>query len=144
LFCAVDQAAAEVAGVLRLMREAHAALGLRVSSYQLSLRGSGGKYAGDDAAWAQAERLLREALDAAGVECVAAPGEAAFYGPQLDVQVADPAGRESTLSTVQVDLHQPARFDLSYATASGDRARPVMVHRSLVGSMERLFAYLLE
>ena len=143
-FCAGEQVGAEVADVLRLMREAHAALGLRVSSYQLSLRGDGGKYAGDDAAWEQAERLLREALDAAGVRYAEVAGEAAFYGPKIDVQVMDPAGREFTMSTIQVDFYQPAQFGLSYLDASGRRARPVLVHRSLVGSMERLFAHLLE
>jgi len=109
-----------------------------------SLRGSGGKYAGDDDAWARAEQLLRQALDDAGVPYAAARGEAAFYGPKIDVQITDPAGRESTLSTIQIDFHQPERFGLSCIDASGARARPVMVHRSLVGSLERLFATLLE
>jgi threonyl-tRNA synthetase len=143
-FCAPGQVGDEVADVLRLMHHAHAALGMRVSSYRLSLRGDGGKYAGNDDMWEQAERLLRAALDASGVRYEEVPGEAAFYGPKIDVQIADPAGRESTLSTVQVDFHQPAQFDLSYADAAGAKVRPVMVHRSLVGSMERLFAHLIE
>ncbi|GIE48683.1 threonine--tRNA ligase [Amorphoplanes nipponensis] len=144
IFCPVDQIGREVAAVLRLMRRAHAALGLRVSSYQLSLRGPGAGYAGADAAWEQAEGLLREALDAAEVPYAAVAGEAAFYGPKIDVQLADPAGREWTVSTIQIDFHQPARFGLSYTDASGAAAEPVMLHRSLVGSMERLFAALLE
>ncbi|GGQ59442.1 threonine--tRNA ligase [Couchioplanes azureus] len=144
VFCSVSQAGAEVAAALRLMGVAHTALGLRVSSYRLSLRGGDGRYAGGDEAWHAAERVLRGALDAAGVPYAEAPGEAAFYGPKIDVQVADAAGRESTLSTVQLDFHQPARFGLSYADAAGGRARPVMVHRSLVGSFERLFAHLVE
>ena len=143
-FCAPDQVGAEVAEVLRLMGAAHAALGLRPSSYQLSLRGPGGKYGGDDAAWSAAADLLRAALDEAGLPYAEAAGEAAFYGPKIDVQVADPAGRESTIATIQVDFLQPERFDLSYIDASGAKARPVMVHRSLVGSMERLFAHLIE
>jgi threonyl-tRNA synthetase len=144
VFCAVEQLGREVAGVLALMREVHAALGLRVSSYQLSLRGPGGKYVGDDGDWADAERLLGAALDDAGVPYAAVAGEAAFYGPKIDVQIADPAGRESTLSTIQIDFHQPAQFDLAYTGPSGGRVRPVMLHRSLVGSMERLFAHLIE
>jgi threonyl-tRNA synthetase len=144
IFCAPAQVGAEVAGALALVRQAHAALGLRAASFRLSLRGDGGKYAGDDARWAEAERLLRGALDAAGVAYQAVPGEAAFYGPKIDVQIADPAGRESTLSTIQVDFHQPERFGLSYADDSGGRSRPVLVHRSLVGSLERLFAHLIE
>jgi len=144
VFCAASQVEAEVAEVLRLMRQAHAALGVRVSSYQLSLRGEGKKYGGDAAGWASSERVLRSALASAGIDFVAAPGEAAFYGPKIDVQVADSAGREWTLATVQIDHHQPAAFELEYTESSGDRSRPVMVHRSLVGSMERLFAHLIE
>jgi threonyl-tRNA synthetase len=144
LFCALDQLGDEVAAVLRLMRLAHAALGVRVSNVQLSLRGASGKYAGDEEGWSRSEKILREALDAAGQPYEDAPGEAAFYGPKIDVQVKDPAGRESTLATVQLDFHQPAAFDLSYLDASGGRSRPVMVHRSLAGSMERLFAHLIE
>jgi threonyl-tRNA synthetase len=141
-FCALDEVGAEVADVLRLMREAHAALGMSVSSYQLSLRGAGGKYAGDDAMWARAEAVLRDAL--AELPHSAVPGEAAFYGPKIDIQIADPAGRESTLATIQVDFHQPVQFGLSYVDSSGAHVRPVMVHRSVVGSMERLFAHLIE
>ncbi|MCY1140389.1 threonine--tRNA ligase [Actinoplanes sp. Pm04-4] len=136
IFSPESQAAAEVAEVLRLMREAHRALGIEPSSYQLSLGGSNKRD------WPEAERLLREALD--GIDYVEAPGEAAFYGPKIDVQIADPAGREWTLATIQVDHHQPAAFDLEYANAEGGRSRPVMIHRSLVGSMERLFAHLIE
>ena len=143
-FCALAQVGEEVADVLRLMGEAHAALGLRASSYQLSLRGDSGKYAGDELSWKKAEQLLRDALDAAGVDYAEVPGEAAFYGPKIDVQIVDPAGRESTLSTIQVDFYQPAQFDLSYLDAAGQKARPVLVHRSLAGSMERLFAHLIE
>ncbi|MCM4076725.1 threonine--tRNA ligase [Paractinoplanes hotanensis] len=142
IFCAESQAGAEVAEVLRLMREAHRALGIKASSYQLSLRGEGQKYGGSDQSWQKAERLLREALD--GLEFVEAPGEAAFYGPKIDVQMADPAGREWTLATIQIDYHQPEAFGLEYADASGGRSRPVMIHRSLAGSMERLFAHLIE
>ncbi|MDM4722461.1 threonine--tRNA ligase [Micromonospora sp. WMMA1363] len=142
IFCALEQVGAEVAEILRLIREAHAALGVRPSGVRLSLRGPGEKYAGDDAQWARAEDLLRAGLD--GVGYVEAPGEAAFYGPKIDIQVVDAAGRESTLSTVQLDFDKPERFDLSYTGSGGVRRRPVMVHRSLVGSMERLFAYLIE
>jgi threonyl-tRNA synthetase len=144
LFCAADQAGDEVAGVLRLMREAQAALGMGEVRYQLSLRGPGGKYGGDDASWARAEELLRGALFQEHISYADAHGEAAFYGPKIDVQVADPAGREWTMATVQIDFHQPERFGLEYADPSGGRSRPVMVHRSLAGSMERLFGHLIE
>ncbi|MEQ4301149.1 threonine--tRNA ligase [Plantactinospora sp. B6F1] len=141
-FCAPEQVGAEVVEVLDLIRAAHAALGVRPAGFRLSLRGPGGKYVGDDEEWQRAEDLLRAAL--VGLPYVEAPGEAAFYGPKIDIQVRDVAGRESTLSTIQLDFDKPARFDLCYTDARGRRARPVMVHRSLVGSMERLFAYLIE
>ncbi|MEU4242055.1 threonine--tRNA ligase [Actinoplanes sp. NPDC026619] len=141
-FCALDQVGDEVAAVLRLMRVSHAALGFEPAAFRLSLRGDGGKYAGDDAMWARAESLLRGAL--AGVDYNEAPGEAAFYGPKIDVQIEDSAGREWTLATIQIDFHQPAAFDLSFVAADGGRERPVMVHQSLIGSMERLFGHLIE
>ncbi len=83
-------------------------------------------------------------LDASGVEYEAVEGEAAFYGPKIDVQITDPAGRESTLSTVQIDFHQPERFGLRHIGPDGARHRPVMVHRSVIGSVERAVAHLLE
>ncbi|MFC0507989.1 threonine--tRNA ligase [Micromonospora costi] len=141
-FCALEQVGEEVAEILRLIREAHAALGVRPAGYRLSLRGPEQRYVGDDAQWARAEELLRAALT--GMAYVEAPGDAAFYGPKIDIQIVDAAGRESTLSTVQLDFDKPERFDLSYTDRDGSRRRPVMVHRSLVGSMERLFAYLIE
>jgi threonyl-tRNA synthetase len=144
IFCSLDQVGAEVADVLRLMGVAHKALGLRPSSFRLSLRGDSGKYAGNDDMWEQASALLRSALDDSGVSYEEAPGEAAFYGPKIDIQVEDAAGREWSLSTIQVDFHMPAQFGLSYVGPSGERERPVMVHRSLAGSMERLFGYLIE
>jgi threonyl-tRNA synthetase len=144
ILCAEDQAGAEVAGVLALMRQVHAALGMGPVSCRLSLRGPGKKYGGDDDSWARAESLLRGALAESGVEYAAVPGEAAFYGPKIDIQVADPSGREWTLATVQIDYHQPEQFELEFVNASGGRERPVMVHRSLAGSMERLFGHLIE
>lgn len=143
-FCALDRVSAEVGEVLALIRKAHAAIGIQSAGFRLSRRGDSNEYAGSPELWLQAEDMLRVALDAAGVDYVEAPGEAAFYGPKIDVQVIDPVERESTISTIQLDFHQPAQFDLSYADASGGRSRPVMIHRSLVGSMERLFAYLIE
>jgi len=142
IFCAPGQVGAEVAAAVALIERAHRALGVRVAGWRLSLRGEGGKYVGSDDQWRRAEEHLRTAL--VGRDFVEAPGEAAFYGPKIDIQLRDPAGRESTLSTIQVDFHQPAQFDLSYTDPSGGRSRPVMLHRSLVGSMERLFAHLIE
>ena len=144
IFCAPDQVGAEVVSVLALVRRAHAALGFAADRFRLSLRGPDRAYAGDEANWARAEGLLRDALRAEGIEFDEEPGEAAFYAPKIDIQIRDAAGREFTLSTIQVDFHQPAQFGLSYVDSGGERRRPVMVHRSVVGSFERLFAHLIE
>ncbi|TDC74022.1 threonine--tRNA ligase [Streptomyces hainanensis] len=144
IFCTLDQVADEAEAALAMIRRAYAALGLTVARYRLSLAGGGGKYAGAPEMWRRAEALLREVLDRAGVRYEAVEGEAAFYGPKIDVQVVDGAGREATLSTVQVDFHQPERFDLGYVGPDGARHRPVMVHRSIVGSVERAVAQLIE
>ncbi|MFL9656579.1 threonine--tRNA ligase [Streptomyces sp. PB17] len=142
VFCAPDQAADEARAALGLIRRAHADLGIRASRYRLSLPGPGGKYVADPELWRRATALLREALD--GLPYEAVEGEAAFYGPKIDVQIEDAAGRESTLSTVQIDFHQPERFGLRYIGPDGTGHRPVMVHRSVIGSVERAVAHLIE
>jgi threonyl-tRNA synthetase len=144
IFCTVDQVHAEASAALAMIRSAYADLGIRVARYRLSLGGASGKYVADPELWARASAALRAVLDASGVAYEAEEGEAAFYGPKIDVQVVDHAGREFTLSTVQVDFYQPARFGLSYVGADGARHQPVMVHRSIVGSIERAVAHLIE
>ncbi|MEU2353555.1 threonine--tRNA ligase [Streptomyces misionensis] len=144
VFCTLDQAVAESRAALELIARAYADLGIRAVRHRLSLPGAGGKYVADPALWRRATALLRQVLDSSGVAYEEAAGEAAFYGPKIDVQIADPAGRESTLSTVQIDFHQPARFGLRYTGADGARHRPVMVHRSVIGSVERAVAHLVE
>jgi threonyl-tRNA synthetase len=144
IFCTLDQAVDEARAALELIARAYADLGIRAVRHRLSLPGEGGKYVADPELWRRATALLRQVLDESGVEYEEAEGEAAFYGPKIDVQIADPAGRESTLSTVQIDFHQPARFDLHYIGADGAKHRPVMVHRSIIGSVERAVAHLIE
>lgn len=144
VFCALGQVAAEARAALELIGRAYRALGIVPARYRLSLPGPGGKYVAAPELWRRSVALLTEVLRDAGLPYEEAPGEAAFYGPKIDVQVADAAGRESTLSTVQVDFHQPERFDLHYIGADGARHRPVMVHRSIVGSVERAVAHLVE
>ncbi|MBP2050739.1 threonyl-tRNA synthetase [Streptomyces griseochromogenes] len=144
VFCTLDQAVGEARAALELIGRAYADLGIEAVRHRLSLPGEGGKYVADPELWQRATALLKEVLAESGVEYEEAPGEAAFYGPKIDVQIADPAGRESTLSTVQIDFHQPARFDLHYIGADGARHRPVMVHRSIIGSVERAVAHLIE
>jgi threonyl-tRNA synthetase len=144
IFCTLDQAVEEAGAALALIRRAYADLGIRAARHRLSLPGEGGRYVAGPELWRRATGLLREVLDASGVAYEAVEGEAAFYGPKIDVQVVDGAGRESTLSTVQIDFHQPERFDLHYTGPDGARHRPVMVHRSIIGSVERAVAHLME
>ncbi|CAM5498078.1 threonine--tRNA ligase [Streptomyces violaceorubidus] len=142
IFCTPDQAADEARAALRLIGRAHVDLGIRAARYRLSLPGPGGKYVAAPELWRRATALLRDALD--GLPYDAVEGEAAFYGPKIDVQIEDAAGRESTLSTVQIDFHQPERFGLRYIGPDGTGHRPVMVHRSVIGSVERAVAHLIE
>lgn len=144
VFCRPDQVVAEVVLALDAIRAAYAILGIEIDHHRLSVRGEHGAYAGTDEDWRLAEAELESALREAGVAFRRAPGEAAFYGPKIDVQVRDAGGREETLSTVQIDRVMPERFELSYVSPAGVRARPVMVHRGLLSSMERLVALLIE
>jgi threonyl-tRNA synthetase len=117
-----------------------------VSYLRLSGRDGSGKWLGAPEQWAAAEEALRAVLTrlAGGLDWRAEAGEAAFYGPKIDVQVLDARGHEETLATVQLDFNQPERFDLTYVAASGERERVVMIHRGTVGAMERMVAFLLE
>ncbi|MDH6680266.1 threonyl-tRNA synthetase [Rhodococcus sp. LBL1] len=144
VFCTPEQVADEASAALTLIRRAHAALGIEASRYRLSLPGPGGKYVDDPQMWRRSAAVLTEVLDASGLPYDAVAGEAAFYGPKIDVQIADAAGRESTLSTVQVDFHQPKQFGLHYVGPDGAKHRPVMIHRSIIGSLERVVAHLVE
>jgi threonyl-tRNA synthetase len=144
IFCTPDQVAAEAAGALELIRQAYRALGFEPARYRLSLAGRDGKYVGGRDMWDRAAGLLEQVLVSAGVPFEAEEGEAAFYGPKIDVQVADSAEREASLSTVQVDFYLPERFGLEYVGAGGARHRPVIVHRSIIGSAERAVAHLID
>jgi threonyl-tRNA synthetase len=127
-----------------MIREAYRALGIEPARHRLSLAGASDKYVGRREMWDRAAAVLREVLDDAGLPYQAEEGEAAFYGPKIDVQVADSSEREASLSTVQVDFYQPERFGLEYIGADGGRHRPVMVHRSVIGGLERLLAHLID
>jgi threonyl-tRNA synthetase len=148
VFCRPDQTAAEVGRALAAALHAQEVLGLPVDHVRLSRRDRGDGYLGSAEQWVQAEADLRQAalplLAARGVRLVEAEGEAAFYGPKLDLQTRDGRGREESIATVQLDFNQPERFDLAYDAPDGSRARVVMIHRGTVGSMERVVAALLE
>lgn len=150
VFCRPEQVAEEAARGLRSALRAQRVLGLPVDYVRLSRRGEGPAYLGSAEQWLPAEQAVRDAArDVLGEEdsrldLVEAPGEAAFYGPKLDLQVRDPRGHEETIATVQLDFSQPERFDLRYDAPDGSRQRVVMIHRGTVGSMERVAAALLE
>lgn len=148
VFCRPDQVAHEAALGLRSALAAQAALGLPVDHVRLSLRDGSAGWLGSEEQWAAASADLRAAaglvLAEHDLELVDGPGEAAFYGPKLDLQVHDGRGHEETIATVQLDFNQPERLDLSYVGADGEKHRPVMIHRGAVGSMERVVAALLE
>jgi threonyl-tRNA synthetase len=144
IFCTTDQAAAEALAALRMIGQAYQALGIKPVRYRLSLPGPGAKYVDDPRLWQRSADMLTQVLAAAGLPYETGEGEAAFYGPKIDVQVADGADRETTLSTVQIDLYGPERFGLQYVGADGGKHRPVTVHRSIVGSMERAVGHLIE
>lgn len=149
VFCRPDQAVEEVARALRSALHVFEVLGLPVDHVRLSRRGEDAAYLGSGEQWRDAEQALQEAaaqvdLARRGLELRDAEGEAAFYGPKLDVQWRDPRGHEESVATVQLDFTQPERFDLTYDAADGSRRRVVMVHRGTVGAMERVVAALLE
>ncbi len=144
IFCTPDQVKAEACAALAMIAQAYLAMGIKPARYRLSLAGAGDKYVGKREMWDRAAAVLADALDSAGVPYEAEEGEAAFYGPKIDVQVADSSEREASLSTVQVDFYQPERFGLEYIGADGGRHRPVMVHRSVIGGLERLLAHLID
>jgi threonyl-tRNA synthetase len=144
IFCTLDQAAAEAAAALAMIRQAHQALGIDPSRYRLSLASASAKYVGSPQMWDRATAMLRDVLAGCGIGYDTEEGEAAFYGPKIDVQVADSSEREASIATVQIDFYQPERFALEYTGPDGARHRPVMVHRSVIGSAERAVAHLLD
>jgi threonyl-tRNA synthetase len=146
IFCSPDQIKEEFSGVMKLVEQAYRDLGITQYSYRLSLRdpANKAKYVDNDEMWNLGERVLREALDALGLPYRESIGDAAFYGPKLDIQLADVMGHEETYSTVQVDFHLPSQFALEYNGADGNRHRPVMIHRAIISTMERMVSYLIE
>ncbi len=146
IFCLPEQIKQEFSEVMRLVEAVYKDLGITQYRYRLSLRDKADKekYVDNDAMWELGEGMLRDAMNALGLPYVEAKGEAAFYGPKLDIQLADVMGHEETYSTVQVDFHLPSQFDLHYVAADGKEHRPVMIHRAIVSTMERMISYLIE
>ena len=138
-----EQVKGEIKTQLEFVFDTLRAYGLNDFYLELSTRDPE-KSVGTEEQWAEAEQTLREVGEESGLELVADPGGAAFYGPKISVQARDAIGRTWQLSTVQLDFNQPELFELEYAAADGTRKQPVMIHRALLGSVERFFAILLE
>ena len=142
IFCREDQIAQEVNGFIDMLVESYAVFGFEDTRYVLSLRPE--KRVGSDEQWDKAESALKAVLEERDLNHEEALGEGAFYGPKIDMFVPDALGREWQLGTVQVDFNQPERFDLEYVNEEGSRERPVMIHRAMLGSMERFLGVLIE
>jgi threonyl-tRNA synthetase len=146
IFCLPEQIQAEAVGVLRLIQRVYRNFGFKDYWYRLSLRDPKDKvnFVDNDAMWETAESYLHQALKDVAVPYKEALGEAAYYGPKIDVQLNDVLGHSETLSTVQLDFYLPERFELEYVDKDGQYKRPVMVHRGVISTMERMMAFLIE
>lgn len=146
IFCTPDQIADEIKNVTKLILDVYKDFGFENYSFRLSLRDPANKekYFGHDELWEKSESELREVLKEMGVPFYEAEGEAAFYGPKIDVQVKSAIGHDVTLSTIQLDYQLPERFELEYISNDGSKQRPVVIHRAILGSLDRFIAFLLE
>ncbi len=143
IYCTREQAADEIASLLDFVLSVLRAFGFEEFTFNLSTKDPN-KYVGSDEGWDEATASLRAALERHGLEYSVKEGDAAFYGPKIDIDVRDAIGRTWQLSTIQYDFNHPERFDLTYVGADNNRHRPIMLHRALMGSIERFFGVLLE
>ncbi len=146
LFCTEDTLEAELGGCLDIAQTMYDTYGFPDYKVELSCRDSENteKYLGDDAIWELSETTLAKVLDDRGIPYKRIEGEAAFYGPKIDIKVVDAIGRTWQLTTIQLDFTQPDRFDLTYVGTDNQPHRPIMIHRALLGSLERFFGILIE
>jgi threonyl-tRNA synthetase len=143
IYCTQEQLADEVARLLDFVLSVLRAFGFDEFTFNLSTRDPE-KSVGTDEIWETATIALRDALDSHGLEYAIKEGDAAFYGPKIDIDVRDAIGRSWQLSTIQADFQLPERFNLEYVGADNSRHRPIMLHRALMGSIERFFGVLVE
>jgi threonyl-tRNA synthetase len=144
IFCTEEQLEDEVVKVLRFIKDIYSKFGFDKIYMKLATRKESEFRIGSDEIWDKAEGALKHALDANGIEYEIAEGDAAFYGPKIDNYLKDSMGRVWQCGTVQLDMNLPERFDLSYIGEDGEKHRPIMLHRALLGSIERFFGVLLE
>lgn len=145
-FVALDQVQEEFKKILRLIMDVYADFNISDYTFRLSYRDpkNTAKYFDDDEMWNRSQTMLKGAMDDLGLDYYEAEGEAAFYGPKLDIQTKTALGNDETMSTIQLDFMLPERFELTYVGKDGQEHRPVMIHRGIVGTMERFIAYLTE
>ena len=145
-FVALDQIREEFAKVLKLIMDVYKDFDITDYYFRLSYRDpkNTDKYYANDEMWETSQSMLKAAMDDLGLDYVEAEGEAAFYGPKLDIQTKTALGNDETMSTIQLDFMLPERFGLTYVGKDGEEHRPVMIHRGIVGTMERFIAYLTE
>ena len=146
LFVTPDQIKQEFKNVVDLILSVYKDFGFENYSFRLSLRDKNNKekYFDDDEMWENAESQLREILTETGLDFYEAEGEAAFYGPKLDVQIKTALGHDVTVSTCQLDFLLPQRFELEYIGEDGEKHRPVVIHRAILGTFDRFLAFLVE
>lgn len=144
IFCTEEQLEEEVVKVLRFIKDIYGKFGFDKISMKLATRKESEFRIGSDEIWDKAEGALKHALDANGIEYEIAEGDAAFYGPKIDNYLKDSMGRVWQCGTVQLDMNLPERFDLSYIGEDGEKHRPIMLHRAMLGSIERFMGILLE
>ncbi|MCF0115865.1 MAG: threonine--tRNA ligase, partial [Erysipelotrichaceae bacterium] len=146
LFVTPEQIGSEFKAVVSLILDVYRDFGIKNYKFRLSLRDKEDKekYFDDDEMWDTAENKLREVLNELGVEYFEAKGEAAFYGPKLDVEVKPAIGPEITLSTCQLDFLLPRRFELTYVDSKGEKQTPVVLHRAIFGTFDRFTAFIIE
>lgn len=143
LFCAPEQMPDEIRRVLRFCLSMLNDFGFKDYKIYVSTKPKD-KYVGDDSMWAAATKALKEAVIAEGLDCDVDEGGGAFYGPKIDIKIKDALNREWQCSTIQFDFNEPERFDMTYVASDGSKKRPYMIHRALLGSIERFFGILIE
>ena len=142
IFCTEDQIQSEVAKLLELVQSVYADFGFESIIYRLARRPE--KRVGSDAVWDKAEMALQQAMLDQGIEWVDAPGEGAFYGPKIECSLSDCLGRIWQCGTIQVDFSMPDRLDAQFVAEDGSKQTPVMIHRAILGSLERFIGILIE
>lgn len=143
VFCRFDQIEAEFTSIMNMIKDLYKVFGLEWRA-RLSFRDDSDKYLGDKKLWEQAQQIIEDVAKKMGLDYFIAEGDAAFYGPKIDIMATDALGREWQLATEQLDFVQPERFGLEYTDENGEKARPVMIHKALLGSYERFLSVYIE